>query len=81
MVDESRLKRVLANIFGVPEESLDETSSQDNVPTWDSLHHMNLVLALEEEFGVIIPDEDAANMMSYKLIRIVLDEQLAGKKR
>jgi acyl carrier protein len=40
---------------------------------------MNLVLALEEEFGVTIPDDDAANMMSYKLIRIVLDEQLAGK--
>jgi acyl carrier protein len=79
MVDESRLKRVLANIFGVPEASIDATSSQDNVPTWDSLHHMNLVLALEEEFGVTIPDDDAANMMSYKLIRIVLDEQLAGK--
>jgi acyl carrier protein len=79
MVDESRLKRVLANIFGVPEASIDATSSQDSVPNWDSLHHMNLVLALEEEFGVTIPDDDAANMMSYKLIRIVLDEQLAGK--
>jgi acyl carrier protein len=46
----------------------------DNVPSWDSLKHMNLVLALEEEFKVSIPDEDAANITSYALIKLVLDE-------
>ena len=35
---------------------------------------MNLVIALEEEFGVSIPDDEAANITSYALIRVVLEE-------
>ena len=38
---------------------LTEDSSSDTLPQWDSLRHMNLVLALEDEFGVSIPDEEA----------------------
>ena len=37
---------------------------------------MNLVLALEDEFKVSVPDEDAANMTSYALIKLVFDELL-----
>jgi acyl carrier protein len=51
----------------------------DTVEAWDSIKHMNLVLAIEEEFGVSIPDEDAGNITSYPLIRLVLNEQLKGK--
>ena len=49
-----------------------EDSSSDTIEQWDSLRHMNLVLALEDEFGVSIPDEEAADITSYKLIRLVL---------
>jgi len=49
------------------------------VEAWDSIKHMNLVLAIEEEFGISIPDEDAANITTYPLIRLVLNEQLKGK--
>ena len=38
------------------------------------LGHMNLVLALEDEFKVVIPDEDAGNITSYKLITVVLND-------
>lgn len=37
---------------------------------------MNLILALEEEFGVTLPDEDGANATSYHLLVIVLQELL-----
>ncbi len=75
-LDEAKLKQVIANIFAVPVSDITEDSSKDSIPNWDSLKHMNLVLALEEEFGVSIPDEDAANITSYKLIRLVLQELL-----
>ena len=35
---------------------------------------MNLVLALEQAFGVEIPDEDAAEITSYALVKVVLQE-------
>ena len=36
----------------------------DTVEQWDSLRHMNLVLSIEDEFGITIPDEEAADITS-----------------
>jgi acyl carrier protein len=74
MVNEQALRELMASVLRVPAQSITQDTSMDNVPSWDSLKHMNLVLALEEEFKVSIPDEDAANITSYALIKLVLDE-------
>ena len=70
------LKAVMATVLGIPAESITDATSMDTVASWDSLKHMNLVLAIEEEFGVVIPDEDAANITAYPLICLVLAEQM-----
>jgi acyl carrier protein len=74
MTNEETLKQVMATVLGVPVAAISEATSMDTVESWDSIKHMNLVLALEEEFGLSIPDEDAANITSYQLIKLVLDE-------
>ena len=76
MLNENLLKKVMASVLKVEASAIDENSSMDNIKTWDSLGHMNLVLALEDEFKVVIPDEDAGNITSYKLIMVVLNELL-----
>lgn len=79
MLNEDTLKQVMATMLKVEASVIDADSSMDNMPNWDSLRHMNLVLALEEEFGVVIPDEDAGNITSYKLIKLVLEDLLKAK--
>ena len=79
MLNENTLKQVMATLLTVDVAAIDAEASMDNIPTWDSLRHMNLVLALEEEFKVSIPDEDAGNITSYKLIKLVLEELLQAK--
>jgi acyl carrier protein len=74
MLNEDELKQIMATMLNVDASTINEDSSMDNVPSWDSLRHMNLVLALEEEFKVTIPDEDAGNITSYKLIKLVLND-------
>ncbi|WP_309606933.1 acyl carrier protein [Phenylobacterium sp.] len=76
MLDEAALKQVMAIVLGVSVDAIGPDASADTIPSWDSLHHMNLVLALEQTFGVVIPDEDAADITSYALIKVVLQEQL-----
>lgn len=76
MLDEAALKQVMATVLAVPLDAIGPDASADTIPSWDSLHHMNLVLALEQTFGVEIPDEDAADITSYALIKVVLQEQL-----
>ena len=74
MIDEAKLKQVMATVLGVSPDAIGPETSQDTLKSWDSLKHMNLVLALEQSFGVEIPDEDAAEITSYALIKVVLQE-------
>jgi acyl carrier protein len=79
MLNEDALKQVMATMLNVDAGSIGPDASMDTIPSWDSLRHMNLVLALEEEFGVQIPDEDAGNITSYQLIKLVLQDLLKAK--
>jgi acyl carrier protein len=76
MLNEEILKQVMASVLNIDIESINEDASMDTIEKWDSLHHMNLVLALEEEFKITIPDEDAGNITSYQLIKLVLNDLL-----
>lgn len=79
MLNEETLKLVMSTMLKVDISMISDDSSMDSIPSWDSLAHMNLVLALEEEFNVSIPDEEAGNITSYKLIKLVLDDLLNQK--
>jgi acyl carrier protein len=57
-----RVKAIIAEQLGVkPEEVVPEASFIDDLGA-DSLDTVELIMALEEEFGVEIPDEDAEKM-------------------
>lgn len=79
MLNIDTLKQVMATMLNIDPAEINAESSMDTIASWDSLRHMNLVLALEEEFGVQIPDEEAANITSYKLIQLVLRDLLAAQ--
>jgi len=70
-----RIHRVVAHVFGVPLNSISDDSNPDTIPMWDSLSHINLILALEAEFGVSLTPEDTMDMVSVRLIRIILSER------
>jgi acyl carrier protein len=54
-----RVRAIIVEQLGVNEDQVnDEASFQEDLGA-DSLDQVELVLALEEEFGIEIPDEDA----------------------
>jgi acyl carrier protein len=71
-----RIKQVMSVVFEILPNLINEDSSIDNLENWDSMRHLNLILALEEEFGISIPDEDVGNLVNFKLIILVINEQL-----
>jgi len=71
---ETRLKQVMADVLGLEPAEVSDATSVDSVPEWDSLRHMNLVLALEAEFNVTLSDEQSVQILSYPLIKAVLQE-------
>ena len=72
--NESKLKKVLADVFKLEVEMVNDETSVDNVERWDSLNHLNLVLALELEFNVSFSEEQTVEIMNYPLIKIALQE-------
>ncbi len=59
MAVQEKVKSIIAEQLGVkPEEVVPEASFIDDLGA-DSLDTVELVMALEEEFGIEIPDEDA----------------------
>lgn len=63
-----RVIKVVSDVLGLPPEAIADQSSPETVESWDSLKHMNLVLALEEEFGVRFSDESIVSMLSVRSI-------------
>jgi acyl carrier protein len=56
---DAKVKKIISEQLGVPEGDVKPESSFVNDLGADSLDTVELVMALEEEFGVEIPDEDA----------------------
>lgn len=65
---EDSIKRVMSEVLGVPVPAISRNSSPDTIPAWDSLGHMNLCMALEEEFRVHFNDRQVVSMMNYDAI-------------
>ena len=76
MIDFSRLKQVISDILVVDVNTINDNSSPDNIQQWDSLTHIKLVMALEAEFNVKLTPEDMMDMLSVKLIRMILEEKV-----
>ncbi|KFE67029.1 acyl carrier protein [Hyalangium minutum] len=59
---ESKVKSIIADQLGVGEEEIKPESSFIEDLGADSLDIVELVMAMEEEFEVEIPDEEAENI-------------------
>jgi acyl carrier protein len=65
---ESRTRVVMGKVLQVPPQDISADVSRKTLPVWDSLKHMNLILALEDEFGVEFSDQEIAGINSLNLL-------------
>lgn len=61
-----RLENVFKTTLGI--ETVPAGLSQKNCETWDSVNHLNLILALEAEFGVTFEPEEIAAMQDLSAV-------------
>jgi len=66
------IKKIMSVVFEIPEEQIKDDSSLDTIESWDSLKHMNLIIALEEELEVEFTDNEIFEMMDYKSIESII---------
>jgi len=73
---ENRLKGVISSVLGIEVDTITEDLLFKSLWDWDSLKHINLVTALEEEFGIEFTDEEIGEMVTYKFVRDVCRQKL-----
>ena len=70
------VKQIMADVLDLSPQSVGESTRLTQVASWDSLNHIHLVLALEQEFQVSFEIGEIEAMVSYVDIVQVLHRKL-----
>ena len=73
---ENRIRTVLAQVFDLDEDAVNETTSSETVPQWDSLRHIKVIMLLEKNLNVSIRLDYIPTMSSFSRIRDVLSTMI-----
>lgn len=71
---ELKLVKIMAPIFEVEESDISENASPENIEKWDSLAHMSLVIALEQEFDIQFTEDQIVESFSFKALVEILND-------
>lgn len=66
------IEKILAEVFSLPESGVADSLMLNDIPTWDSLAHMMLIVRLEETYGVQFTGDEIADIQSVADVRAVL---------
>jgi acyl carrier protein len=67
-----RIERLFAEILRVPVDTINDGSSPDNTPHWDSASAIDLTLAIEDEFNIRLTTKEITAMRSVALVKKIL---------
>ena len=69
MDQEERFRSVLESVFGEGAAKMTDADGPQTNPLWDSVAHLNLVLALEAEFDVAFSTAEIPQLTSVGKLR------------
>jgi acyl carrier protein len=75
---DGRLTSLVARVLELPLAQAAE-ARVDNTPGWDSLAHLALLMAVEEEYGVSFSPDEIAELESVELIDEAIDRLVGAR--
>jgi len=70
-----KLRETIALTLKVSKDRITETTSNENLAAWDSLGQVNLMMALEQTFDIVLDVEDFQKLTSVSAIMEYLKDQ------
>ena len=65
--------QVIAEQLRVPEARIRDELAYGAIPEWDSLNHVNLMVALEAEYGVTVDEDRMVELTTVRAIRTFVE--------
>ena len=69
------VENLLSEVLQVPASTITENMAMKDVAAWDSLRHMELIVSLEQFFGIELSFDEIVAMQSVGEIKRVLRER------
>lgn len=69
------IKEILADILELSKDQIDESIAMENIDTWDSLRHMEIMLAIEGKFGIQFEPDELVDMTTYSDIKKLVTDK------
>lgn len=75
---QQKLRRLVADVLGLAEAEVTQNFSYHDTDRWDSLKHMEIITALEQNFSVTLTVDEIIAMISIPDIMRILDQKKSG---
>lgn len=72
------LQQTIATTLRVPLQSITESTVNEDLPAWDSMGQVNLLMAIEQTFDIYVEVEDFERLVSVPAILEYLNARRAG---
>lgn len=73
---EEQVKQIMADVLDLDPASIDLSTTKDGTSAWDSLNHINLIVALEQQFQTSFDVSEIESMLSFSDIVETLERKL-----
>jgi len=75
----SDLKQTILGALKLEDWDLKDETTAAEVPGWDSLHHVNVILAVEKQFGVKFKNLEVLKLKSVGDLQRLLDSKISSR--
>jgi acyl carrier protein len=74
-----RLKKVILNELELKDFNIVDETTADQVPEWDSFNHINIILAVEKEFGIKFKGAEILKINNVGELQQLIDSKLENR--
>lgn len=71
---EARIRAIFQRLFGVDPASVKDDTRRGHLEAWDSLGHLELIVALQSEFGLEIPPDRGLEMETFADVKRIIED-------
>lgn len=73
-----KIRKILAETFGIRESELTESTEMTDIESWDSLTHMEMIANLESELEIEFTSDEIMELTNVSKIEKIVGEKLSG---
>ncbi len=77
---EQKVKAIMARVFKIDINAINEGTSADDIERWTSIEHVDFLVNLQKEFEIELTDSQIVEMLSYPTVVENVTSALAAKK-